>query len=101
MSGSNPDVLAVCAQCKQNASMPNVLIRNLPDDVHATLQRRAADAGMSMQQYLMSELSHLARNPTIDEVLDRIASHPDKSGRVGFAEAGEALDAERAERDRR
>ena len=25
--------------------MPNVLIRNLPDDVHAALQRRAADAG--------------------------------------------------------
>jgi hypothetical protein len=56
---------------------------------------------MSLQQYLSSELSHLARNPTMDEVLDRIQSRPDRSGRVGFAEAIAAIDAERAERDRR
>jgi hypothetical protein len=93
--------LASLGGCKQNASMPNVLIRNLPDDVHATLQRRAASAGMSLQQYLSSELAHLARNPTIDEVLDRIESRPDRSGRVGFAEAIAAIDAERSERDRR
>jgi plasmid stability protein len=93
--------LAPLDDCKQNASMPNVLIRNLPDDVHATLQRRAASAGMSLQQYLSSELAHLARTPTVDEILDRIESRPDRSGRVGFAEAVEALDAERAERDRR
>jgi antitoxin FitA len=93
--------LASLDVCKQNASMPNVLIRNLPDDVHATLQRRAASAGMSLQQYLSSELAHLARNPTMDEVLDRIESRPDRSGRVGFAEAIAAIDAERSERDRR
>jgi len=93
--------LASLDGCKQNASMPNVLIRNLPDDVHATLQRRAASAGMSLQQYLSSELAHLARNPTMDEVLDRIESRPDRSGRVGFAEAIAAIDAERSERDRR
>jgi len=93
--------LAPLDDCKQNASMPNVLIRNLPDDVHATLQRRAASAGMSLQQYLSSELAHLARNPTMDEVLDRIESRPDRTGRVGFAEAIAAIDAERSERDRR
>jgi hypothetical protein len=87
--------------CKQNAGMPNVLIRDLPDDVHATLQRRAASAGMSLQQYLSAELAHLARSPTMDEVLDRIESRPDRSGRVGFAGAIAAIDAERTERDRR
>jgi plasmid stability protein len=91
--------LAACAECKHNASMPNVLIRNLPDDVHATLQRRAASAGMSLQQYLSSELAHLARNPTMDEVLDRIRTR--SGGRVGFQTAVDDLREEREARDRR
>jgi plasmid stability protein len=91
--------LAPLADCKQNASMPNVLIRNLPDDVHATLQRRAANAGMSLQQYLSAELSHLARNPTMDEVLDRIRTR--SGGRVGLQTAVDDLREERDARDRR
>jgi plasmid stability protein len=91
--------LAARAECKHNASMPNVLIRNLPDDVHATLQRRAASAGMSLQQYLSSELAHLARNPTMDEVLDRIRTR--SGGRVGFQTAVDDLREEREARDRR
>jgi hypothetical protein len=90
--------LASLDACKQNASMPNVLIRNLPDDVHATLQRRAADNGMSLQQYLSSELAHLARNPTMDEVLDRIRTR--SGGRVGFQTAVDDLREEREDRDR-
>jgi plasmid stability protein len=91
--------LAACAECNHTASMPNVLIRNLPDDVHATLQRRAASAGMSLQQYLSSELAHLARNPTMDEVLDRIRTR--SGGRVGFQTAVDDLRDEREARDRR
>ena len=79
--------------------MPNVLIRNLPDDVHATFQRRAAAAGMSLQQYLSSELAQLARTPTIDEVLERIGTR--SGGRVGLQTAVDDLHAERDERDRR
>jgi plasmid stability protein len=30
--------------------MPNVLVRDLPDDVHTDLQRRAEEAGQSLQQ---------------------------------------------------
>lgn len=91
--------LAPLDDCKQTASMPNVLIRNLPDDVHATLQRRAASAGMSLQQYLSSELAHLARNPTMDEVLDRIRTR--SGGRVGLQTAVDDLREEREARDRR
>ena len=40
--------------------MSNVLVRDLPDDVHAGLQRRAAAAGQSLQQYLTAELTRLA-----------------------------------------
>lgn len=81
--------------------MPNVLIRDLPTAVHATLQARASAAGMSMQQYLSAQLCQLARTPTMAEVLDRIDSHPDRSGRVDPDRVVADLDAQRAERDRR
>ncbi|MEY2523470.1 MAG: antitoxin FitA, partial [Ilumatobacteraceae bacterium] len=44
--------------------MPNVLVRDLPDDVHASLQRRAEETGQSLQQYLATELTRLASTPT-------------------------------------
>jgi plasmid stability protein len=62
--------------------MPNVLIRDVPDDVHAELQRRAEAAGQSLQQYLTHELKRLAERPTMDEVLDRIERY--NEGELGF-----------------
>ena len=76
--------------------MPNVLVRDLPDDVHAGLQRRAAAAGQSLQQYLAAELTRLATTPTMSEVLDRIARRG--GGRVGLDTAVADLDEERSHR---
>ncbi len=74
--------------------MPNVLIRDLPADVHASLQRRAEAAGQSLQQYLTNELSRVAQEPTLVEVMERIAEHA--GGRVGFETAVDDLHDERA-----
>jgi antitoxin FitA len=74
--------------------MPNVLIRNLPADVHESLQRRAAHAGQSLQQYLTTELSRVARSPTMADVLSRIDER--SGGRVGLQTAVDDLAAERA-----
>ena len=76
--------------------MPNVLVRDQPDDVHADLQQRAAAAGQSLQQYLTSELTRLARTPSMAEALARIDRR--RGGRVGLTEAVEDLDAERQQR---
>jgi plasmid stability protein len=76
--------------------MTNVLVRDLPDDVHAGLQRRAAAAGQSLQQYLALELTRLATAPTLQDVLARIARH--SGGRVGLANAVADLDEARGER---
>ncbi len=76
--------------------MPNVLVRDLPDDVHGALQRRAEAAAQSLQQYLMSELTRLATTPTLEEVIDRISAH--EGGAVGLAAAVEDLSAERSRR---
>lgn len=72
-----------------DVSMPNVLVRDLPDDVHAALQQRAARQGQSLQQFLTAELRRLARRPSVDEVLDRIERR--RGGRVGLAQAVEDL----------
>ncbi|MGE4164124.1 MAG: hypothetical protein AB7G23_20565 [Vicinamibacterales bacterium] len=76
--------------------MPNVLVRDLSDDVHANLQRRASAAGQSLQQYLATELTRLANTPSLAEVLDRIERR--HGGHVGLTEAVEDL--EEARRDR-
>lgn len=54
----------------QIANMPNVLIPELPSEAHAVLSRRARDAGMSLQKYLVRELTRLALTPTIEEFFD-------------------------------
>ncbi|MDQ3462792.1 MAG: hypothetical protein M3471_07170 [Actinomycetota bacterium] len=76
--------------------MPSVQVKDVPEDVHATLRRRAAIAGQSLQEYLLSRLVEDARSPTLDEVLAR-AGHR-TGGTVSIAEAVEAVRAERASR---
>jgi plasmid stability protein len=74
----------------------NVLIRDLPDDVHAALQRRAEHRGQSLQQYLAGELRRLAEQPTVEEVLEQVEQR--RGGSVGLAQAAADLHEERARR---
>jgi len=53
-----------------------IQIRDVPDDVHAVLRVRAAKAGMSMSEYLRSELVNMTAKPTMEELLVRIQSRP-------------------------
>lgn len=73
--------------------MPNVLVRDVPEDVHTALQRRAEQRGQSLQQYLAGELRRLAERPSVDEVLDRIERR--SGGRVGLEQATDDLAEER------
>lgn len=72
----------------------NVLIRDIPAEVHAALQRRAEQRGQSLQQYLAGELTRLAQRPTLEDLLKRVDGR--RGGRVGFDQAVEDLAAERA-----
>jgi plasmid stability protein len=76
--------------------MPNVQIRNVPDDVHKELVRRAEFAGQSLQQYLAARLEALVATPSVDEVIARIERRT--KGRVSKADAIAAIDHERAGR---
>lgn len=76
--------------------MPSIQVKDVPEDVHATLRRRAAEAGMSLQEYLLGRLVEDAHTPTLDEVLDRAG------GRAGGrAPLSKAVKAVRSERDAR
>ena len=74
--------------------MANVLVRDLPDDVHAALSQRAKREGQSLQQYLSRELTRLAGQPSVAELFDRIEKR--EGGSVGLAQAVEDLAAERS-----
>jgi plasmid stability protein len=76
--------------------MPNIQVRDVPDDVHAALVRRAEQAGQSLQQYLSGQLALIAATPTVDELLGRIERRP--KGWLSARSALEAIDAERARR---
>lgn len=48
-----------------------IQIRDVPDDVHATLRARAAQAGMSLSDFLRERIEGIARRPAIADVLLR------------------------------
>ncbi len=49
-----------------------VQVRDVPEDVHRTLKARAAQAGMSLSEYLRAELTRIAALPTNEELRARL-----------------------------
>jgi hypothetical protein len=76
--------------------MPSIQVRDVPEEVHETLVRRAQRAGQSLQQYLAGQLADIAAAPTLDDVLDRVESR--SKGRLTPKDALDSIDAERARR---
>ncbi len=53
--------------------MPKMLqIRNVPDDLHAELRRRAKKAGSTLTDYLQSVLEREVARPPREEVFARV-----------------------------
>ena len=72
-------------ECYQDESMSNILVRDLPDEVHRALQLRAERRGQSLQQYLSTELTRLVERPTTDELFERVGRR--RGGKVGLEQA--------------
>lgn len=72
-----------------------IRIRNVPDALHRRLKARAAVAGMSLSDYLLSQIREVAERPTLDELRRRLKRRPRVTLSVPPARAV------RAERDRR
>ena len=93
-SGANPYVEA--PKWRYPRPMPSIQVKDVPNDVHATLRRRAAATGKSLQEYLLDHLSVEARSPTLEEVLERAGGRA--GGNVSLSVA---VDAVRVDRDAR
>ena len=58
-------------------------VRNVPDDLHRTLKVRAAETGMTLSDYVLSELEAIAGKPTLAELMSRISERPDLAATKG------------------
>lgn len=76
--------------------MPNIQIKDVPEETHAVLRHRAIAAHQSLQEYLRARLIREAAQPTIDEVLERAGGRA--GGRLSIADAVSVLRSERAGR---
>ncbi|HPU14391.1 MAG TPA: hypothetical protein PLQ19_11445 [Aeromicrobium sp.] len=52
--------------------MPTIQIKHVPEQTHAVLRERAAQAHQSLQEYLLSKLIAEAERPSISEWLTRV-----------------------------
>lgn len=71
-----------------------IQIRNVPDLLHRRLKARAALAGMSLSDYLLSEIREVAERPSLDELRARLERRSQALPSIT------PVDAIRAERDR-
>jgi plasmid stability protein len=64
-----------------------IQVRNVPDTVHRTLKVRAAMAGMSLSDFLLSEIRQLAERPTIGELRERLHRRESVNLKISAARA--------------
>jgi len=62
-----------------------IQLRNVPDGLHRSLKARAAMAGMSLSDYLLSEIKEIAERPTLAEMRERLHQREPISVRIDTA----------------
>ncbi|MYA20231.1 MAG: hypothetical protein F4Z25_08230 [Chloroflexi bacterium] len=72
-----------------------IQIRNVPDELHREAKVRAARAGMTLSGYLLRELERTLAEPTMEELLARIAAWEPPELSESPAEAVRAIRDER------
>lgn len=65
--------------------MATIQVRGVPDDVHRTYRRRASEAGMSLQEFLLTELVQGARTATGPEVAAEVERDLASRADAGFS----------------
>lgn len=66
------DMFATCEHAHDMSRM--IQIRNVPDAIHRKVKSRAAEAGMTLSDYLLAEVERIAALPTRDEMMARLHS---------------------------
>jgi len=66
--------------------MPKIIQRrNVPGPLHRRLKARAAMAGMSISNYLLSEIKEIAEKPTFAELRERLHTRKPVSAQIDSA----------------
>ena len=52
--------------------MSVIQISHVPDEVHYSLQRKASACGMTLSDYLLNEIEQIAKQPTLQEMFERL-----------------------------
>ena len=60
--------------------MTTLYIRDVSDEVAATLKERAASEGMSLSAYVAAELARIAARPTNEQIVARLRARDRSSG---------------------
>jgi len=76
--------------------MALIQIRDVPESVRDELARKAAAAGQSMQAYLLGELTRLAEQPSMAEIVSRAQARARETDSA--VTTGDVVDAVRATR---
>ena len=58
-----------CEECLQNACMPSISIRNVPQETRDALAAKAAQSGQSLQEYLLAQLVDIGNRVELAEIL--------------------------------
>lgn len=58
--------------CAYHEFVPNLQVRNVPEDLHRTLKAKAATEGLSLSDFVLSELEKVAKRPTPRELRERL-----------------------------
>jgi plasmid stability protein len=74
--------------------MSMIQIRNVPNELHRQLKARAAQAGMSLSDYMLSGARKMVERPTMEEWLAHLKT------RSPVVTSESPVDILRAERDR-
>lgn len=51
------------------AAVKSIQIRDVPDDVHASLRARAASIGLSLSEFMLREAERIAQRPPLADAL--------------------------------
>jgi antitoxin FitA len=78
----------MCGTCEYHFRMAKMIqLRNVPDALHRKLKSRAALEGLSLTDYLLREIRHVAEKPTMEEMMRTLESRTPVITRITNAEA--------------
>jgi antitoxin FitA len=58
--------------CDKVQHMPHIQLRNVSPELHRKLKARAAEAGMTLSDYLLRDIERRAELPTLREWVERV-----------------------------